>query len=329
MKTFALLAIGLVSSVYAVVDNTDYVGAIRNGAEAKYVYRITQEDGAPIEGANVHVWFKSYGRPQDNADWSLVSDTNGVVVVSHRVNESFGISVEKEGFYGAWDKIDYLSSIPPKVSDGKWQPYGELRSLKLKRIDRLGTLRVLPKDKRMGEWRIPVRNEWIAFDLEKCDWIEPYGIGRDPDMLIRINSVVTHPITDCAFRMDVCFTNNLYAGGYIKQKDTQSDLKWSAVADTNEVYKSEFTYLREVRGGEMKDQAFLPQDSYLVFRTRSKTDEEGNLKSIHYGVICGEWASGSETMNYDESVFNPIENDPCIEDSLFLRERNRDHRRKK
>ena len=64
---------------------------------------------------------------------------------------------------------------------------------------------------------------------------------------------------------------------------------------------------------------FLDNDSYLVFRTRTRIDDDGNLTSAHYGKILGRWISGAANMLLSDGCFNPKENDVSLEDSRTLR----------
>ena len=58
----------------------------------------------------------------------------------------------------------------------------------------------------------------------------------------------------------------------------------------------------------------FPEDSYIVFRTRTKTDDKGNLLSAHYGKIYGPWGY-RDAVKFKSVLFNPISNDPNLEES--------------
>ena len=72
--------------------------AIRHGAMARISYRVIDEEGAPVSNAVAHVWFSSYARHQDDADWLVTTDTNGMFTVEHRTNESLDCGFDKEGY---------------------------------------------------------------------------------------------------------------------------------------------------------------------------------------------------------------------------------------
>lgn len=301
-------------------DGDDYRQAIREGADACYVYHVVDDDGQPVIGASVRASFRSYGRQHDNCDLALITDTNGMVKVAHRVNERLNVGVDKRGYYHAHDSISFLDGSIQISKDGKWQPYGGRRRLILKKIRALGSLTVLPGRRRMGEWRIPCQNTWIGFDLEMFDWIHPYGSGVNPDVLLRISSRVLNRFNDFTYAMDVTFTNNPCAGAYVKTKDRSSDLYWDASANVNGVFLTDFSFVREKSVGKNSRHDFLSKDQYIIYRTRTRIDEHGRLSSAHYGMISGPWISGDGAMYVQDMVFNQNENDPVIEDGLFLRE---------
>ena len=57
----------------------------------------------------------------------------------------------------------------------------------------------------------------------------------------------------------------------------------------------------------------LGESSCLVFRTRTKVDEDGRLVSAHYGMIYGPWTT-EFGMKAAAIFFNPRPNDTNIED---------------
>lgn len=157
--------------------------------------------------------------------------------------------------------------------------------------------------------------------MELFDWVQPFGNGKHDDVLLMFQADVKDPIFDICHTMSVCFTNTPYGGAYVCQKEKLSDFQIDYMADTSKEYKNNFFFVRERKADGTRCFNNLPKDSFLVFRTRTKVDEKGNLVSAHYGAISGEWAFGSETMRMDDVCFNPVENDTSIEDGFFLRKR--------
>jgi hypothetical protein len=205
--------------------------------------------------------------------------------------------------------------ISPLVKDGKWQPYGENRTLVVKRkrnpVEAPTLLHTVIN--------VPATNVWLGLDMETFKWVKPYGDGLHSDMLLRFNSDPINKYDVNWATMDVSFTNNPYAGAYLMKVDEASDLKTKYTADSNATYKAEFSYVLEQSPGNRRYWNFLDTDSYLVFRTRTRVDKDNNLVGAYYGNIHGPWRSGTEFMFLSGGCFNPVENDVNIEDGTVLR----------
>ena len=314
MKILTLAMYSLASvNIYAAMT-ADGESAFRNGALGRYVYRVVDDGGIPVSNASAHVWFRSYGRPQDKADWVVQTDTNGMFVAEHRFNEQFSVGLDKEGYYHTHVEINYLSMTELPVKDGKWQPYGETRTVVLKKIKNPISI---------GEFGrcsmpIPVYDEWVGFDFEKRMWTPPYGDGRFADVLLRFGKSLVDRQTDFKMTMDVSFTNNLHAGCYQLKYEKFSERKNVYHADGSAVYTSEMNYVQERHPGSPRNDNRIGWDSYLVFRTRTRVDEDGKLVSAHYGIIGGCW-SFYGTMLSGGYLFNPTPNDTNLEDAETAR----------
>lgn len=264
---------------------TAYRLAIRHGAEARYVYKVIDDEGLPVPDAWAHVCFRSYGIVEDNAEWSVRSGSNGMFEVAHRVNERVSVGADKVGYYHAHDEVRYLESPVHKVSNGRWQPYGEERTLVLKRI-RNPHMMIGPA--RPRQRKIPAWGKWLGFDLERHAFLSPYGEGVHADVLLKF-TLDERSARDWDCEMEVSFTNSPYAGAYQMRKDLRSGMASTYEADTNAVYSSKFVYRysRDENGSHVD--RTLGADDYLVFRIRTQVDSDGRLRSARYGKLYGPW----------------------------------------
>lgn len=291
--------------------------AIRHGAMAKICYCVIDDEGCPVCNAVAHVWFSSYARHQDDADWLVTTDTNGMFTVEHRTNESLDCGFDKDGYYHSSDQILFRDrkDVPVKVKDGKWQPYGETRTVVLKKIK--NPIRLRDPEARY-RYKYPESGEWAGFDLVCGDWVPPLGNGKCEDVMIRY---IREQRQDGYFKsLDISFTNNPYAGAYLMNKDSFSEMDSVYEADTNGVYVGclRYEFERTAKGNHTISE--LGPGQYLVFRIRAKTDDEGNLVSAHYGRIMG-------ALQYLEKggmvlgpvYFNPTPNDTNLEDAETYR----------
>ena len=309
MKRILMLAASL-SASHAICDEVlELAKALNVGAEAKMVLRIVDANGAPVPDAEVELGFWNNHSQGGFKNTFVRSDTNGECIVSGRCNGSCVWNVTKPGYYRShseWSLSDTRAS--PKVAGGKWQPYGGVKKIVLKKI-------VAPVDLPGLEYTLikcPAFDKWLGFDLGCFSWVKPYGNGSHSDVLIKLHEEGSG---DTAFSasMELCFTNNPHAGAYVLRKDNDSEMKSVYHADTNATYKSRMAYSLSVDSVGRRSGNELTEDSYLVLRTRTEVDKDGNLVSAHYGKIYGKWGFYGG-MRAESIFFNPAPNDPNLED---------------
>lgn len=310
MKKILMCAAALTASLAICDDVSDFAKALNVGAETKMTLRIVDADGAPVTDAEVEFGFWNNHSQGGFKNSFVRSDTNGECIVSGRCNGSCVWNVTKPGYYRShseWSLSD--TSASPKVAGGKWQPYGEMKTIVLKKI-------VAPVDLSCLEYTLikcPAFDKWLGFDLGCFSWVKPYGKGSHSDVLVKLHEEGSG---DTAFSasMELCFTNNPHAGAYVLRKDKDSEMKSVYHADTNATYKSRLVYSLSVDSIGRRNENELDEDSYLVLRTRTEVDKDGNLVSAHYGKIYGEWGFYGG-MRAKAIFFNPIPNDTNLEDS--------------
>ena len=297
-------------------DKSRVIGETK-GAKAKEILRVIDQDGEPVKNARIYGSFW----PGDNGRKYILIDgltnANGEYFAEGVSKWKLTYQVTKDGYYMSNGAIDYLAATNvPVIVSGKWQPYGSVRTVVLKKIKNPGKIYVFPISLR--SCRIPELGKWIGFDLEYADWTAPYGKGQNSDMLLKFFAQERN-MHDYRYVMDVSFTNNPYAGAYLMKKDKSSKLDTTYIADTNATYRTSFSYVSEQAPGKRRHWEFLDADSYLVFRTRTRVDKDNNLIGAHYGKILGRWLSDIEFMVLSDGCFNPVENDVNIEDGTVLR----------
>ena len=212
------------------------------------------------------------------------------------------------------------------IVDGRWQPYGETRTVVLKRIRNPWAVKVFSDEQ--CHRKIPAFDQWLPFDMEKSDWLAPYGNGSFNDVLLRFMKKETDKWYVYTFSMEACFTNNPYAGFYITTLDEFSDLKTDYFANTNVVYQTNYAFLKECIERQPVKITGLGTDQYLVFRTRTRVDEDGNLIGAHYGKISRGWYSNGKEMHHGGGCFNPVENDLNIEGDQTLLDAIKNYKKK-
>ena len=303
-------ALSLVLDVQALVD-ASLKEAYFKGADAKIIYRVVDDEGIPVEGAAAHIWFRTTHPKLVIDDWTVNTDSNGMFIAEHRTNDRLSCRIYKDGYYHTFDRVTFSDPRAyPLATGGKWQPYGNTKTVVLKKIRNPEKLVCWNKTKKHV---IPSYDTWLAFDLERCQFIAPYGEGCDSDVLLRFT--LNNPSRKgYHMKMEVSFTNMPYAGAYQMKKDDFSDFKNVYHAGTNANYLQAFVYSFDRNPQKRPIVVELGEDEYLVFRTRTKVDEKGRLISANYGVLYGQWQFvGPGGMKVPFLVFNPTPNDTNLE----------------
>ena len=324
------LAIPKHSATFWEANKPEVQEAQRKGAEAKVVYQVVDDEGSPLANQKVGYRFQN-DYPRKTWGGYVITDTNGVVVLQDKVGSQMMVSANREGYYGAGDKILFFcrEGVSPLVKDGKWQPYGEHRTLLVKRIK-------APVEMKFHNWgsdgyRAPATNVWIGLDFEAGQWCKPYGNGKHDDVLVRFSGTIVDDFT-WDTKTEISFENVPYAGFYMMQKDAFSTMKTCYTALTNDSAYAErmITFTSKGRKGISPNKQTtdkIAADKYLVFRTRCIIDEKGRLVSAHYGKINGEFGGLLELLfNTHDSVadeagiyLNMTPNDPNVEDGRNVR----------
>ena len=311
LKVAAIAGAVFACGLHGVVDQA-WIRALTDGAEAKLIFHIVDQDGNPVPDAHVRCGFWRNYSGGGPLGFDLTTDKNGICAAKGTCTGPVAWTVAKDGYYnssGEWKLSE--TEAKPKVSGGKWQPYGSTRTIVLKKIEN-----PVPMADSIGSKysRIPAFGKWIGYDMQERCWVEPWGDGRHADMLLKFEN--GDNTAGRYFRsMEVSFTNNPYAGGYVLDKDGCSQFESVYHADTNASYASSFLFTCR---RPLKDRPLvinnLGKDQYMVFRTRTKVDYDGRLISAHYGKLYGEWKFFEKNnMAIGRVVLNPTPNDTNLE----------------
>ena len=133
-STVGLASVPKHSSTYYEAIKPEVQEAERKGAEAKLIYRVVDDAGAPITNTTVvGTWQNDY--PRKTWKETFVTDENGVFVAKGKVGGRFSCHIWKDGYYSSCAGLNFhlRAGVSPLVKDGKWQPYGEEKIIVLKR----------------------------------------------------------------------------------------------------------------------------------------------------------------------------------------------------
>ena len=290
--------------------------ACHEGANARVEFRVLNDLGSPVVGAKVNVFFdmadRGEGRPVIG-----ITDTNGVCMVEGKTVGVLKIEVSCEGYYRTKDELCFITmGHEHEVKNGKWQPWGISKPILLRTIRNPIAVRSLSHD-----WRLTkVLNEWVAFDLERYDYVEPIGRGIVGDVEIKFDWDGTFGTKHNGMAVSLRFTNR-FAGGYYTSRFMQSAFSGVYSADPQGEYLQYFHYyrrpVRDSKGRKIggKGEVF-DKTKALVVRSRCVVDAKGNLLSARYFQIenfefaCSREKEAAVSFNL---IYNPTPNDTNLE----------------
>lgn len=307
------IALFLVSSVcFAATPDFALYNAVTYGAEVKVVLHLIDQEGNPVSGALITGAMLTGDDINEYSEFHGTTDEHGVFTIEGICTDFLRCTIEKEGYYSSEFKHTcYRREYSPAIVEGKWQPYGQIETVMLKKIIKPQHLII---NDGLKSFNIPAYGEWIGFDCKVFDFNTPFGNGKEADLLLRF-TLNRASRNDYHMTMEVSFTNHPYAGAYMAVKDKFSDFQSVYYADTNALFVSSFVFKYDRSPGEKVKQVELDEDHYLIFRTRTQTNEIGRLCSAHYGKIFGKWNFvGPLGMKIEQLYFNPNPNDANLED---------------
>ena len=252
------------------------------GAEAKECLQVVDQDGAPVVGARIWGGLQTGDGYNDFLPINGNTDTNGEYVIQGKCTKRITCEITKDGYY---DSLFLLANYghTHDVHNGKWQPYGSMTKVVLKKI-----INPVAVGTRNIDQKIPTFGQWLGYDLEAADWTSPLGKGRQSDVMIRFTSREVGAF-DFGYKMELSFAHYPFAGVIRCKKDAYSRFPFAYDAATNDVYKSAIAFEVDRTGAQKRIWDQLENDEYLIFRTRTKVNANGELVSAHYGRIDGEW----------------------------------------
>ena len=156
------------------------------------------------------------------------------------------------------------------------------------------------------DFPFPLKNGRFGFDMEKGDWTVPHGKGEVADFILRREE------SNGVYRAVLEFEGP-FNGAYKQKQESSTSFKSTYRADTNHVYVQTMDIWTKKRmGKETVRSQFVSDEEYLVIRSRSVVDADGNLKSCNYSKIYG-GITAYRYFQFMTMVFNPKKNDANLE----------------
>ena len=299
---------------------------------------VVNNSGDALEGVDYWVWYENPFAPnKEGYEFTGETDAEGKLLT--KAVSPFGVLIrlQKQGFYsyGAGVAEDYRILPQPKKHE---------ETIALRQIVNPIPLYALFN----GGGEIPVQSEWVGFDFEQGDWLEPHGGGKQADILFRYqnecvgfrkNTTRTMdqrrasyqrkcknkgiPFTEEAFRHEIGKWDGILEIAFPGKKEgivrveedfiPQSELHMPHKAPEDGYQSTHRLETVNYFGSEKTHYMKFPDDVGFFLRTRVILDEKGKIKSANYAKIYGEFSfdpRGKVSFYY---YYNPIPNDRNLE----------------
>ncbi|MEN8136764.1 MAG: hypothetical protein ABFS18_14715 [Thermodesulfobacteriota bacterium] len=301
---------------FLVVLLTGMASSAYGSPTAKLTVKVVDEQGVPIQGAKTYI---SFAKPNYSgigvADILKkgMSDKEGLFSSKSSTMNYIGVSAKKEGYYHS--DVSYEFTSRSKLLR-RWEPWNPTVEVVLKK-----KRNPVPMYMKGTGWiQVPATGTSVGYDLEKGDWVTPYGKGITKDFVFIFSSDIK-AYREYDLKMTLGFSNELDGiKKYLFNKEDQSYFKWPFKAPANGYDGELVKTIHKIPG---KTETNINREAKYIFRVRTITDKEGNIISANYGKVASEFElspEGSECMIRFSYYFDPegtrnLEEDP--EKNLF------------
>jgi hypothetical protein len=284
----------------------------KNGnVDADLTIIVRDDKGNAVSNALVRGTFEAYGYTDYfGPKYKGLTDTNGVFMASGHGFGPVTVRVEKSGYYSTFVK-HRLGDYTQAKKQGQWTKVNLNCKVTLKK-----RRNPIPMYAKRVDTLVPKLDEPVGYDLLEGDWVKPYGKGKICDFTVTVSGNIKS-FNDRHVWGDIQFASQYDGVQTCRIIPLKSDLRSMHVAP-DDGYARSYKYEKKIN--ENRDEwinAYTREDEYLVFRSRSVIDEDGNLVQANYGKIYNDFVCDFEDKDniglYFIYFFNPTPNDRNIE----------------
>lgn len=251
--------------------------AIQHGATGKVTFHVCDSLGSPVRDSTVFVGF--YLDDQRDSTAEGRTDENGYFTAEKLCSLDANCRITKNGYYRTNFRYYFHKAYTDCVRDGRWIPWNPTLQVTLKE-----KRKPIPMYQNYIETVMPAGTNRLGFDFLVGDWVAPQGKGTIADMWYVYDD---NFIDRDNFYIKLSFVFPGEKNGcYMRKMDNFSELISEHEASDTELAPSKVCVIEQEKGKFTKELRFA-EDDYMVFRIRTKTDEQGKIVSSHYGKIYG------------------------------------------
>ena len=241
---------------------------------AKLTIKVLDEQGSPMPGALVTLTFMD---PESRNGIPVEGTTNaeGIFSGEGQTDGVMGGMVNKEGFYRGGFSFKQFSGL----SNGRWEPWNATYTTNLRPI-----LKPIAMYAKRVQADLPALDQPCGYDLEKGDWVAPYGKGVESDFIFKGHREFKTR-NDFDVRVEMTFTNP--QDGLIKAElpaiGQYSTFKWEREAPL--AGYTQMIHLQNAVTSETVIHSFKRTDAFF-FRVKT-IEQNGHIIASNYGKISG------------------------------------------
>lgn len=272
----------------------------------KVTIRVIDNEGQPVENAAVTIRYdyaKGFGMGWGTSSKFVdgVTDKDGLYSLTKATPRRWFYMIRKEGHYSSGDTYEFKDNIAKLL----WWPWNPTMEIELKKVKNPIKMYV----KNTTGMQVPVLNNPVGYDLEKGDWVAPYGKGVISDFVF-VFKIRFAKNDDWDASYTLTFSNEQDGiQEYSIPKGNQSEYFWPYEAPDNGYIHSLTLGAKNYSiGWGFEHKTDFKENRNYIFRVRSTKDNSGKIIEAKYGRMHGDiiidgW--GSFRMEY---YFNPTGN---------------------
>jgi len=281
-------------------------GKDRFSSPVEIIFHVEDENGDPVKGATVEGYFWSpYTHDAVGDEFNLRTDEEGNCLVRGKGYSSIAGVVQADGYY----RTEFNISLGDKNvarEAGYW-------SLQETAVILKGIRNPISMYAKRVVVDIPEQNTPIGFDMEKGDWVMPYGKGSVSDFNV---SYATQQEAVHQYAKEMVFSVPTPYGGFVVKKLDEFSTFVSDYDAPTDGYVIEYSFEQKRSPEQIQVHKANRDNEYFAVRTRVVTNDVGEIISANYSKIYGPiqyalWRN----QKYLEFIyyFNPTPNDRNLE----------------
>lgn len=290
--------------------------------------RVVDDTGAPVQGANVAIEFVAPRQEQSVIHRGTTGEGGAFSAQGQSLLEVY-MEAKKAGHYDA--RVYGLS--PQKNHD---------LVVVIPRV--LNPVPLYAWDSRLGRsgraLHFPVQSEWLGYDFEAADWVEPHGRGKVADVRFKFrNEFKGWKDNVKNLNEEKAFSKRAYAARkeeWTEERFRLSTGKWDAELEISFPGEKEglceetrfLDYSQFKLPHSAPVEGYVPMWRYTTnsysprtarenvgffLRTRVKLDEKGRIVSANYAKVVGDLQLDARGFVMFAYYFNPTPNDRNLE----------------